>query len=558
VKKATIFSVIGVFLTATILIFTLNQCNGGTKGEHIKPFAKTSFDEVTAELNPGGNFYLYAGTERIIKTVEEFALKLRQVITNNLAGSPEEAKIGLKVFDLVYGMLKSSGLMEISGIGVSSIALNEKINHSKIIVHHYKENNKGLIWKLKDDSPHELNLLKMLPIDTAVAGYSEFKFNVLWDWIKTQANTIELPKLKQGILSVEPMLEKQGIQLDQMLDSLSGLGAVITLNNKDKKSIPMGGMKLEIPDIAVALIFTVKNDHIFNLIKSKLPPAQVSEEEGIKKIKIPIPPIPIPLTVEPVIIQKDNLLLVASNSKIVDDMYATQEKGNGLTTTEEFKSLSAHMPAKGNGFNFLSSRYLQTLLEIQKKILQAKGNIENEASFMEIFNILPKEMAVYGVRQHRPEGTVVIFNHTMNIEGLILMPATAAVGIVAAIAIPNMLTAMQKGKQKTTMIYMKTIGIAIESYMTDNYKAPEGQSLQDILPQLQPFYINNLPLKDGWGNDFHYYSSGKDNYFIGSGGKDGVFNGWEQKGDYIVREINGFNNDIIYSNGMFTYGPKVR
>jgi general secretion pathway protein G len=125
----------------------------------------------------------------------------------------------------------------------------------------------------------------------------------------------------------------------------------------------------------------------------------------------------------------------------------------------------------------------------------------------------------------------------------------------------NLSVALQKGKQKATMGDMKTIGIAIESYITDNYFAPEGNSLAEIKDKLEPFYIKTLPLKDGWGNDFLYkHGTGdqKDSYAIASPGKDGVFNGWEQTGYYIVTTMEEFGNDFIFANGMFTYSPKVR
>ncbi|MCK5220504.1 MAG: prepilin-type N-terminal cleavage/methylation domain-containing protein, partial [Candidatus Aminicenantes bacterium] len=53
-----------------------------------------------------------------------------------------------------------------------------------------------------------------------------------------------------------------------------------------------------------------------------------------------------------------------------------------------------------------------------------------------------------------------------------LLIVVAIIGIVAAIAIPNLLTAVQKSKQKATMGDMKAIGTAVESYVTDNYLAP--------------------------------------------------------------------------------------
>src|SRR5262249_60339143 len=51
-----------------------------------------------------------------------------------------------------------------------------------------------------------------------------------------------------------------------------------------------------------------------------------------------------------------------------------------------------------------------------------------------------------------------------------LLIVVAIIGILAAIAIPNLLTAMQRSKQKRTMANMRTIATAWEARATDTNK----------------------------------------------------------------------------------------
>jgi type II secretory pathway pseudopilin PulG len=561
-KKINILVVIGVIIGSVILTLNLNQCSSKSEatGKPITSAKKTSFNEVTANLNPGGSLYLYVSTEGLVKAVDEFAQNLRKIIETKLSESPEENKEALAIYDFIYALIKKSGLMEISGIGVSSIALEENLNHSKVVVHHYKDKGKGLIWDLLPGGPHELTGLKMLPADTVMAGFADCKLNVLWQWIKNQVEASALPGVKKAILSVEPMMQQQGIQLSQLLESLTGMSYLISLDSSTKCPIPMGKMALEIPEPAIAIVCFVKDESLFNLLQAKLPMANPSEEKGMKKLQFQAPKMP--FTLEPVIVQKDNMMILASNNKILDAMFAAKDKGNGLIATEEFKKLSTRIPTNGNSFRFVSQRFLGTFLDIQRKIVEmTKGATGKEAKDMEIFDLFAPKMAVFGVLQNTDEGTVYMLNHTMGFESMILLPAAAAAGIVAAIAIPNLLTALQKGKQKATMGDMKSAAMAIEAYLTDNYNAPEAKSFAELNPILSPFYIKILPLKDAWGNDFHYYhgtGDKKDDYAIGSGGRDGVFNGWDQTGFYLVTTMKGFDNDIIFANGNFVYGPKVK
>ncbi len=114
-----------------------------------------------------------------------------------------------------------------------------------------------------------------------------------------------------------------------------------------------------------------------------------------------------------------------------------------------------------------------------------------------------------------------------------------------------------KGKQKATMGDLKTLGTAIESYMTDMAYAPKVESVEELAKIIQPFYIKTTPLKDGFGYPFQYQAKG-DSYSIGSGGRGGQFDGFDQTGIYIIQSIEGFSKDIVFSNGAFVLGPKVK
>lgn len=556
-KKVLISLLIGLVTVA--LVVSLILCKGTPK--KMKSAVKNSYDEVTSKLDQGGNLYLYVSTERAVKFVEELGEKLRKIVEAQASRAQSENIEILKIYDFVFGMIKKCGMTEISGIGMSSVAMDENLNHNEVVVHHYREEEKGLIWQLLEEKPHDLDGLKLLPADTVLAEFSDFRLKMLWQWIKKEVEASDVPKIKQAVLSLEPLLQSQGIQLDTLLDSFNGrMGYVLSLDSEKKVTIPIGQTPLEIPEPGLALVFTVKDDAIFNLLQTKLPFAQKSEEKGIKKLTIPIPPMPVPL--KPEIVQKDGMLILASCPSITEEMLTAKEKGNGLTATAEFKNLSAHIPQEGNSFQFTGSRLFHHILDIQKKAMEASGEIKDEdMATKEFFDMLPKDLAMYGVLQNTDEGLVYSFNHNLDLELIVLLPAIQATGIVAALVVPNAITAVQKAKQNSTMKDLKTISVAIEDYITDTGHAPRGKTLAEIKDQLQPFYIKTLPLKDGWGNDFVYtHGSGnkKDAYAVSSGGRDGIFQDWDQTGFYSVTSMKDFDNDIIIANGTFTFGPRVK
>jgi type II secretion system protein G len=146
-----------------------------------------------------------------------------------------------------------------------------------------------------------------------------------------------------------------------------------------------------------------------------------------------------------------------------------------------------------------------------------------------------------------------------------LLIVVAIIGILAAIAIPNLLTAMQRSKQKRTMADIRSIATAWEARATDVNKynaagystAGQSVSFSDLNTALTPNYIKQLPEKDGWGTAFVYYTdvqwgqtTAAQVYQIISYGK----NGKADTGS--SGNTTDFNCDIVYSNGGFTVKPE--
>jgi general secretion pathway protein G len=143
-----------------------------------------------------------------------------------------------------------------------------------------------------------------------------------------------------------------------------------------------------------------------------------------------------------------------------------------------------------------------------------------------------------------------------------LLIVVAIIGILAAIAIPNLISAMQRARQKRTMADIRAIAVSWEERAADvNSYAAAGltwpvaiaNGIDGLVPLLQPTYIRRVPLTDGWGNKFATAGGCNDQcYSIESFGKDGL-NESETQGAPIV--ISDYDCDIIYSDGTFVKYP---
>ena len=169
-----------------------------------------------------------------------------------------------------------------------------------------------------------------------------------------------------------------------------------------------------------------------------------------------------------------------------------------------------------------------------------------------------------------------------------LLIVVAIIGILAALLIPNAITAMQKAKQKGTMKDIVAIATACADYSTDNGEAPqEGRAAElaagdEFLTDISPFYIKICPINDQWGTQFMVYTGtgvagaygiqaamvGVDDFVIASRGRDGVDGGGTygaytfvatnpEAGLYVVNSMEDFKNDLVNWNGSWVHAPRT-
>ena len=123
-------------------------------------------------------------------------------------------------------------------------------------------------------------------------------------------------------------------------------------------------------------------------------------------------------------------------------------------------------------------------------------------------------------------------------------------GIVAAIAIPNLLNAIDRGKQKRTMADIHSIAKAVEAFAEDHeHQYPVADSAAALAEQLVPTYLQVVPVVDGWERPFQVEST-TEKYVIWSFGKDGV------GGTCETAQTTSFNDEICFANGQFVRYPQ--
>lgn len=145
-----------------------------------------------------------------------------------------------------------------------------------------------------------------------------------------------------------------------------------------------------------------------------------------------------------------------------------------------------------------------------------------------------------------------------------LLIVVAVIGILAAIAVPNLIMALQRAKQKRTMTNIRNIATAWEARAADysqfNAAGVAGATVlvdtAEVMAILQPTYIKSMPQVDGWSRAMRFYldedigAEAATRYVMQSAGRDGIF-----AENPVLGQLTDFDCDIVYSNGSFLAYP---
>lgn len=152
-----------------------------------------------------------------------------------------------------------------------------------------------------------------------------------------------------------------------------------------------------------------------------------------------------------------------------------------------------------------------------------------------------------------------------------LLIVVAVIAILAAIAIPNLLSAMQRAKQKRSMADIRNMATAWEARATDTQSFTAAGAVGEaftwpandltysqVRSILQPTYFKEPPKIDGWAMPFDFATdqplgSGLPGriYGIRSRGRDGKVDA-----AIVPGPTTQFDCDIVYSNGGFVMFPE--
>ncbi len=430
------------FFFAALLIF--GCCKPGVLSADNTPkgppaAVQTSFAEVMSRLDLNGHLYAYLSTEQALAKLDETLEGLISMAKTgaeagggNLMDNPFLAPIIEGVLGVVEPAYRQSGIGEISGVGMSSLAIEEDLWRSKMFVHHQPDKGTGLIWDVFGEQPHTMDVLSLAPDNTMALMHSDLDAKRVIDWADAM--------LKE-MLNGESLMANAPDEVKNILDSFGNeVGFLMTLDEENKMTLP-GFMfdqqdDIEMDGVAFALLVRVKDNTLLEMINGVmgggLGAPQGTKVGSVTIHSIPLPiPLPIKMDLSPCYFQVGNYMVLSSAESLAKRMAEAHGGKGRLVDDADFKALAKGLNLKANGIYYADPQASEWGIEINELSM---GKLEGAlAKIYEIYEESLKEgIGMVSLFKVEEDGLLIEGNSTVNPYGGNIVHSIAGVGVAVA------------------------------------------------------------------------------------------------------------------------------
>lgn len=426
---------------AALLIFGCSKSNHAADNTPKGPPAavKTSFESVVSRLDPNGHLYAYLSTEQALAKLDEtleglisMAKNGTEAVGGDLMDNPFVAPIVEGVLSGVEPAFRKSGVGEISGVGMSSLAIEENLWRSKMFVHHQPGKGGGLIWDMFGEQPHTLQVLSLAPDNTAALMHSDLDVKRVIDWADTVFGEM---------LGGESIMANAPPEVQDILDSFGNeAGFLMTLDSENKMTLP-GFMfdreeDLELDGVAFALLLRVNDDTLMEMLGEAMGGGFGAPEGtkvgGVTIHSIPLPiPLPIKMDLSPCYFQVGNYMVLSSAESLAKRMAEAHGGKGRLVDDANFKALAKGLSLKANGIYYADPQATEWGMQINELSM---GKLEGGlAKVHEIYEESLKEgIGMVSLFKVQEDGLLIEGNSTVNPYGGNIVHSIAGVGVAVA------------------------------------------------------------------------------------------------------------------------------
>jgi hypothetical protein len=251
-------------------------------------------------------------------------------------------------------------------------------------------------------------------------------------------------------------------------------------------------------------------------------------------------------------LMRDGRIAVGFSAAWIQEALQAGPAGEKLGSGDDFVRVFSQLDERATRLSYVNLPKIRTLVS-ESHILSAvlEDNPQTQELLRTISNSEVMEMGL--------GSTAVAMNggvRTIHFGPPWLSSAVLSDGVLAAMAVPALISSQHDEPDETTTGRIAIIGAACEGFSSDTQTYPPAEgwvTVEKIAPYLEPLYGRALPRFDTWENPILYWTDG-DSYRIVSTGEDGRMDrDWAGTGTPGPPAEGGA--DIVYGNGNFLVAP---
>jgi hypothetical protein len=451
---------------------------------------KTQYEQAAAHLEPGGDLYLYARVDGLLR-------KLVEAVVQGLSAAAPHAAEMAKARDWavkVHAFLDKNGFYAAQNIGISAVPLDDGLNSLRVFVGRDAQTAALPLWRtLHGSAPRALQSLNLIAQDAALVQISTAEPAQLWQLVRLAVQDLAPA---EGREAFDAFLRKLPAQIGVDADTLArSLGAELFLSLHLSESaaitLPLPGNPFSMPTPSLLLGLAVVNDSLPRLIERQIVAAQLPLERttvgdtALLTLNIPLP-LPLPFPLRPTLAHAQGFLLIGSSPETVRAALDARRNGKDLAQNRAFQEAFAGTPWREcNGLGYMTKRFGKLVQDYQRANIAQMETMVKQADTsatvpLLIYTTLMREFAMDEppafsalVTRNLPHGVATQGRSTMSggewLAGSTLAPAMAVVG--AGLMLPAVAGARNRARGVINMNELRQLGMAAIMYSMDHDEA---------------------------------------------------------------------------------------
>lgn len=434
--------------------------------------SKQRYDLILANLDAGGDLLVVANMEGWIRDAVQSLVKPITL----MGGNDPEFKSVIECLGKLPGFLDKNGFYGLQGFGMSLVPRTDGLNDLKCFVARDPAVTWTPLWlAMVGGKPRTLTCTDFLPADTELAQTGTGECGALWKMVRSGVAELGTPAVAVSFNSqISALATNWGVNLDKVFESMAGEGFFsIQFSRTKTMALPGAGAPVSMPEPAFLMGTAVKDSTVVEALEAAIKKSGMLSVtnwgDGIKVIKLPLP---IPFPFQPAYAVHQGFFLFGSTPDGVAAGIKAFQGKTGLVATPEFKKAFKGLPTVNNGLAYMSPRFMNTVMEVQKAVISrdpAQG--VKMAGLMDEMMGCKKDMSVSKVFLNKRDGVAVEGISSAGAKEMAASVMIAPVGLLAGIAIPSFMKARSTSQSNACINNLRMLEAAKEQWALENKKA---------------------------------------------------------------------------------------